>query len=80
MVRRSDRGILADHGGRYGNVLPCPQTFVCIAKENRQRDCALFVRGECSPDFPAGMSDLYGLPVHIGKVGTRMVCVGGDIA
>lgn len=28
----------------------------------------------------AGMSVLYGLPVHIGRIGTRTVCVGGDIA
>ena len=28
----------------------------------------------------AGMSALYGLPVHIGQIGTRTVCVGGDIA
>ena len=28
----------------------------------------------------AGMSDLYGLPVHIGQIGTRTVCVGGEIA
>lgn len=35
---------------------------------------------DCSPDFPAGMTALYGLPVHIGKIGTRTVCVGGDIA
>ena len=27
-----------------------------------------------------GMSALYGLPVHIGQIGTRTVCVGGDIA
>ena len=27
-----------------------------------------------------GMSTLYGLPVHIGQIGTRTVCVGGDIA
>ncbi|EGK62469.1 hypothetical protein HMPREF9081_0216 [Centipeda periodontii DSM 2778] len=55
MVRRPDRGILADHGGRYGNVLPCPQAFVCIAKENRQgENCALFVRCNCSLDFSGG--------------------------
>ena len=28
----------------------------------------------------AGMSALYGLPVHIGQIGTRTVCVGGAIA
>ena len=28
----------------------------------------------------AGMSALYGLPVHIAQIGTRTVCVGGDIA
>ena len=28
----------------------------------------------------AGMTALYGLPVHIGQIGTRTVCVGGDIA
>ena len=28
----------------------------------------------------AGMTALYGLPVHIGSIGTRTVCVGGDIA
>lgn len=27
----------------------------------------------------AGMTALYGLPVHIGSIGTRTVCVGGDI-
>lgn len=27
-----------------------------------------------------GMSALYGLPVHIGQIGTRTVCVGGEIA
>lgn len=27
-----------------------------------------------------GMTALYGLPVHIGQIGTRTVCVGGDIA
>lgn len=26
------------------------------------------------------MTALYGLPVHIGRIGTRTVCVGGDIA
>ena len=28
----------------------------------------------------AGMTALYDLPVHIGRIGTRTVCVGGDIA
>ena len=28
----------------------------------------------------AGMTALYGLPVHIGSIGTRTGCVGGDIA
>ena len=28
----------------------------------------------------AGMTELYELPVHIGNIGTRTVCVGGDIA
>ena len=28
----------------------------------------------------AGMSAFYGLPVHIGQIGTRTVCVGGEIA
>ena len=28
----------------------------------------------------AGMTELYELPVHIGSIGTRTVCVGGDIA
>lgn len=27
----------------------------------------------------AGMTELYELPVHIGNIGTRTVCVGGDI-
>ena len=27
-----------------------------------------------------GMTALYGLPVHIGQIGTRTVCVGGEIA
>ena len=27
----------------------------------------------------AGMSALYGLPVHIAQIGTRTVCVGGEI-
>ena len=27
-----------------------------------------------------GMTALYGLLVHIGQIGTRTVCVGGDIA
>ena len=27
----------------------------------------------------AGMRALYGLPVHIGQIGTRTVCVGGEI-
>ena len=28
----------------------------------------------------ASMTELYELPVHIGNIGTRTVCVGGDIA
>ena len=28
----------------------------------------------------AGMTELYELPVHIGSIGTRTVCVGGEIA
>ena len=28
----------------------------------------------------AGMSALYRLPVHIGQIGTRSVCVGGEIS
>lgn len=30
--------------------------------------------------YEAGMTELYELPVHIGNIGTRTVCVGGDIA
>ena len=61
-------GLIAEsrnHGGRYGNVLPCPQTFVCIAKENRQgKDCALFVRCNCSLDFSGGHFLLGKCPDH----------------
>ena len=37
-------------------TFPCPQAFVCIAKENRHgEDCTLFAHIDCSPDFPAGI-------------------------
>ena len=45
------------------------------------KDKTLWKHGAASEVIDeAGMTVLYGLPVHIGSIGTRTVCVGGNIA
>ena len=44
------------------------------------KDKTLWKHGAAEVIDEEGMTALYGLPVHIGQIGTRTVCVGGDIA
>ena len=44
------------------------------------KDKTLWKHGAAEVIDEEGMTALDGLPVHIGQIGTRTVCVGGDIA